>query len=189
VINGKPGVDAGDYRKVAKSIVLGLLNGKTEYSIHQDLSAAGLNLSLDQVRSLISKFHEYFSGLKDWQDRVLIKAVDDGYAQTALGRRRYLEKFIKDPSAVNKIKNFPIQGTAADGFKTALCQLNRRFQELGLDAHLVLTLFDEIVIEVREEVVEQVLRIIDECLKEAFADLIPNMPFELDMRISDSWTS
>jgi hypothetical protein len=46
---------------------------------------------------------------------VLIKAVDDGYAQTVLGRRRFLEKFIREPSAENKIKNHPIQGTAADG--------------------------------------------------------------------------
>jgi hypothetical protein len=56
---------------------LGLLNGKTENSIHQDLSAVGINLSLDQVRDLIAKFNEYFFGLQDWQDHVMIKAVDD----------------------------------------------------------------------------------------------------------------
>jgi DNA polymerase-1 len=173
-------------REVGKGIVLGLLNGKTEYSIHQDLSLAGINLSLDQVQSLISKFHEYFSGLKEWQDQVLIKAVQDGYAQTALGGRRYLEKFIKDPSAVNKVKNLPIQGTGADGFKTALCQLDREFMECGLDAHLVLTLYDEIVVEVKEDGVEEVLGIIDECLKGAFKEIVPGMPFELDIQIADS---
>jgi DNA polymerase-1 len=125
-------------------------------TIHQDISLPGINLSLDQVRSLITKFHDYFPELRDWQDRLLIKAVDDGYAQTALGRRRYLEKFIRDPSAVNKIRNFPIQGTAADGFKTALCQLDREFRRLGSDAYLVLTLYDEIVVEVKEEVAEEV---------------------------------
>jgi DNA polymerase-1 len=113
--------------------------------------------------------------------------VDDGYAQTALGRRRYLEKFIKDPSAENKIRNFPIQGTAADGFKTALCQLGREFRERGLDAHLVLTLYDEIVVEAKEDVVEEVQGIIGDCLKEAFKEIVPDMPFKLDMRIADSW--
>jgi DNA polymerase I-like protein with 3'-5' exonuclease and polymerase domains len=73
------------------------------------------------------------------------------------------------------------------GLKTALCQLDRRFQEIGLDARLVLTLFDEIVVEVKEEVVEEVDGIIEECLKGAFMEITPNMPFELDMRIADSW--
>jgi DNA polymerase I-like protein with 3'-5' exonuclease and polymerase domains len=87
---------------------------------------------------------------------VLIKAMDDGYAQTALGRRRYLEKFIKDPNPENKVKNFPIKGTVSDGFQMALCQLVRGFRKLGLDARLVLTLYDEIVVEAKEEVVEKV---------------------------------
>jgi DNA polymerase-1 len=113
--------------------------------------------------------------------------VDDGYAKTALGRRRYLEKFIRDPGAENKIRNFPIQGTVSVGFKKALCQMDREFRKLGLDAHLVMTLYDEIVVEVREEVVEEMQGIIEECLMDAFKEIVPNMPFELDMRIADSW--
>jgi exodeoxyribonuclease V alpha subunit len=33
--------------------------------------AAGVDLSLDDVRGLIEGFHGYFSGLKSWQDRVV----------------------------------------------------------------------------------------------------------------------
>jgi DNA polymerase I-like protein with 3'-5' exonuclease and polymerase domains len=68
-----------------------------------------------------------------------------------LGRRRYLEKTLTDFNAANKIKNFPIQRNASDGFKIALCQLNLKFRESGLDAHIVLTLHDEIVLEVKKE--------------------------------------
>ena len=87
----------------------------------------------------------------------------------------------------NKIKNFPIQGTASDGFKLALCELDRRFREFGLDAHLVFTLYDEILVEVNEDEGEEVQGIIGDCLKNAFEELVPEMPFELDMRIADSW--
>ena len=39
---------------------------------------------------------------------------------------------------------------------------------LGLDAHLVLTLHDEIVVETRDELAENVVGIIEEFLKAAF---------------------
>ena len=107
--------------------------------------------------------------------------------ETALGRRRYLEKILGEPKIDNQIRNFPIQGTASDGFKTALCELDRKFRELGLNAHLILTVHDEILVEVKEDDVEEVQAVIDECLRYGFKELAPNMPFELDMRISDSW--
>jgi DNA polymerase I len=87
----------------------------------------------------------------------------------------------------NQIKNFPIQGTAADGFKRGLCMLDRKFQELGLDAHLVLTMHDEIVVEVKGDEAEEVWGVIEECLKNAFKEMVPGMPFELDMRVADAW--
>lgn len=187
VITGKSEGEVGEFRKVSKGIVLGLLNGKTEYSIHADLGSAGIDLSLDDVKGLIEKFHGYFSGLKSWQDRVVDEALTSGYAKTALGRRRYLDQVVEKSNARNRIKNFPIQGTAADGFKIALCRLDNKFQELGLDAHLVLTLHDEIVVEAREYVTGQVGEVVEECLKEAFMNIVPGMPFELDMRIAEAW--
>ena len=186
-ITGKSEGDAGEFRKVSKGIVLGLLNGKTEFSIHADLGLAGIDLSLDEVRELIEKFHGYFSGLKSWQDRVVEDALTSGYAKTALGRRRYLDQVVDNSNAANRIKNFPIQGTAADGFKIALCKLDNGLKELGFDAHLVLTLHDEIVVEVKEDVADQVSEVVAECLKEAFMCIIPGMPFELEMRIAEAW--
>jgi DNA polymerase I-like protein with 3'-5' exonuclease and polymerase domains len=56
-----------------------------------------------------------------------------------------------------------------------------------LDAHLVLTLHDEIVVEAREDVAGQVSELVAEGLKESFMGIIPGMPFELDMRIAEAW--
>ena len=107
--------------------------------------------------------------------------------ETALGRRRYLEKILGEPKIDNQIRNFPIQGTASDGFKTALCELDRKFRELGLNAHLILTVHDEILVEVKADVVEEVKAVIEDCLKNAFREMVPGMPFEMDMRIADPW--
>jgi DNA polymerase I-like protein with 3'-5' exonuclease and polymerase domains len=64
--------------------------------------------------------------------------------------------------------------------------LDREFRRLGFDAHLVLILYDEIVVEAKEEVAEEVQEIIADCLKKAFKEIVPTMPFELDMRIQES---
>jgi DNA polymerase I-like protein with 3'-5' exonuclease and polymerase domains len=43
------------------------------------------------------------------------------------------------------------------------------------------------VVEVKEEVGEKVQKIIEDCLKNAFKEMVPDVAFELDMRIEDSW--
>jgi DNA polymerase I-like protein with 3'-5' exonuclease and polymerase domains len=65
--------------------------------------------------------------------------------------------------------------------------LRSRPTALGLDAHLVLTPHDEIVVETRDELAENVVGIIEECLKEAYMGIVPEMPFELTMRIAAAW--
>ena len=113
----------------------------------------------------------------DWQNQVATRTRSVSYTQTALGRRRYFEKILGETNSWNKIKNFPIQGTASDGFKTALCELDQKFRELGLDAHLVLTVHDEILVEVKEGEVEEVQAVIEDCLGDAFKEMVPEMPF------------
>jgi hypothetical protein len=41
---GDNGKDCADFRKVAKTIVLGLNYGRSEYSIHQELTGKGIQL-------------------------------------------------------------------------------------------------------------------------------------------------
>jgi DNA polymerase I-like protein with 3'-5' exonuclease and polymerase domains len=58
---------------------------------------------------------------------------------------------------------------------------------MGLDAHLVLTLYDEIVVETKGKLAEKVQGILKDSLSNAFTEIVPNMPFELDFSIADSW--
>ncbi|MEW3851437.1 DNA polymerase [Pseudomonas aeruginosa] len=52
--------------------------------------------------------------------------------------------------------NAPMQGTAADIMKRAMVAVDNWLQESGLDARVILQVHDELVLEVREELVEQV---------------------------------
>ena len=87
-----------------------------------------------------------------------------------------------DPKSVS---NFPIQGTASDGFKLALIALDERLR--GLEAKIVHVLHDEIIVEAKAEIAETVGKIMKECMERAFEEIFKDVPFEAKPIISDSW--
>jgi DNA polymerase-1 len=97
------------------------------------------------------------------------------------GRSTKVPKDVK----VNSLYNFPVQGTAADGFKSALIDLNR--QLIGLDARIVHILHDEIIVEVKEDVASDVAVMVKECMERTFAGIIPGVPFVVVPEIRDTW--
>ena len=81
--------------------------------------------------------------------------------------------------------NFPIQGTASDGLKIALVLLDRKLE--GMDARILHTPHDEIIVEAKEEISEEVAEIVKVCMEKAFEKLVPTVPFEVDLKVKDSW--
>ena len=74
-----------------------------------------------------------------------------------------------------------------ESFAKSVCQLDHKFKEAGVDAHLVLTMHDEMVVEVKEDEVEVVQGIVEDCLRDGFKEFVPEMPFELDIKIAEFW--
>jgi hypothetical protein len=56
----------------------------------------------------------------------------------------------------------------------------------GLDARIVLTLHDEIIIEARDAITDQMLAIVKESMEKAFKQIIPEVPFLVEPRVADS---
>jgi len=81
--------------------------------------------------------------------------------------------------------NPPVQATGADGFKLALVHIAEKLN--GSDAGIFRTQHDEIIVEVREDSVYQVQAIVKESVEEAFRKIIPEVPFAVEIRVSDSW--
>ena len=71
--------------------------------------------------------------------------------------------------------NYPVRGTAADGFKLALIDLDDQLD--GKDARIVHILHDEVIVEARTDIVESVAETVKECMEKAFADVLPGVPF------------
>jgi len=56
-----------------------------------------------------------------------------------------------------------------------------------LDARIVHTLHDEIIVEVRDAIEDQVQVIVKESMEEAFGRIIPEVPFVVEPKIAEAW--
>ena len=86
---------------------------------------------------------------------------------------------------VNSLYNYPVQGTAADGFKLALINIDRLLA--GQDARIVHILHDEVIVEARTDIADSVVLMVKEFMEKAFGDILPGIPFVVKPEIRDSW--
>lgn len=175
------GSDDDKTRNVMKTIVLGLNYGMSEYGIHKRLNEEGFSYSLEEIRDFISLYFNEFSEFLIWRENLLINSRDNGFVQTRMGRIRWITNQLDD----NPIINYPIQATGADGFKTALILIYYAIEEM--DAKIVHTRHDEVIVECKKEIMHEVKDIIKESMEEAFVDIIQDVPFVAEPKIQSAW--
>ena len=94
-------------------------------------------------------------------------------------------KLNHEETSEGSLYNFPVQGTAADGFKLVLTYLDEKLKDL--DAQIVHILHDEVIVEAKAEITDDVAKIVKTCMEDAFEKLIPNVPFKVEPEIKASW--
>jgi DNA polymerase-1 len=57
----------------------------------------------------------------------------------------------------------------------------------GYDARLLLTVHDEVVVEVREDQVEEVTPIVEQSVKDGFGEFFKTVHMEADALVGDCW--
>ena len=81
--------------------------------------------------------------------------------------------------------NTPIQGTAADITKKALALLPQRLTSTG--SQIIVTVHDEIILEVAEWVADDAAAILRETMIEAGKAYLSKVPVELEVTVADNW--
>jgi DNA polymerase-1 len=174
-------VDNALYRNLGKEIFLGLNNGRSAYSIFESLERLGFGYDVDDVQGMIMRYDMTFAGIKSWRDDLVTLGLKNGVVSTALGRTLKISNDVK----VNSLYNYPVQGTAADGFKLALINLDRQLD--GQDARIVHILHDEVIVEARADIADSVAVTVKDCMEKAFNDILPEVPFVVEPEKRDSW--
>lgn len=179
-----------DKRFQAKSINFGLMYGRGAVSL-----SAQIGLSVEESRKLLDVYFSNYKKVKRWLDNVGRMAVRDGGVRTLGGRRRMFtipersspdyERLIS--SVERQGKNMPIQGTSADITKYALAYIYRELKDKNLDASLIHTVHDEIVVEARDDIADNVAKLMEKQMIKAGEKLLKKVPVKVDVHISDCW--
>lgn len=141
-------------RGAAKGVNFGIVYGMGDASLGENVtgerSAASTKYG-GQLRKL------YFKGMEVTESFIqgnLDKAVENRYAETFFGRRRYFPPTMRLGSVKRQGGNHPIQGTAADLYKQAMVNLYNNIIERGWWGKFLLPCFvhDEIVMEAHNSI-------------------------------------
>ncbi|MEZ4473517.1 MAG: DNA polymerase I [bacterium] len=150
-----------ELRRRAKAVNYGLAYGLTGFGLSRQLG-----ISRGEADAIHARYFERFSAVKAYQDRLIEEARRTKQSSTLFGRIRPLphidtRKFNDRRAAERLAINTPIQGTAADILKYAMVALDRRLRAEEPEAHLLLTVHEELVVEcpaARAEAVAGLLR-------------------------------
>ena len=146
---------SGDQRRSAKAINFGLIYGMSAFGL-----AKQIGVGRAEAQAYIDRYFARYPGVLDYMERTRTQAAEQGFVETLFGRRLYLPEIHSKNGAMRKAAertaiNAPMQGTAADIIKRAMVRVDRWLQETGLDARVILQVHDELVLEVREDLVER----------------------------------
>ncbi|MFJ3074834.1 DNA polymerase I [Pseudomonas sp. NPDC087029] len=145
-----------DQRRSAKAINFGLIYGMSAFGL-----AKQIGVDRKQSQDYIDRYFARYPGVLAYMERTRAQAAEQGFVETLFGRRLYLPDInAKNPAlrkgAERTAINAPMQGTAADIIKRAMVNVDNWLSQSGLDARVILQVHDELVLEVRENLVEQV---------------------------------
>ncbi len=171
-------------RRNAKAVNFGIVYGISSFGLSQDLS-----INRKEAEGYIQAYFEQYPKVKEFLDRTVADAEKDGYVTTMFGRRRPLPEilssnFMQRSFGKRVAMNAPIQGSAADIMKIAMIRVWNELRKQNLESKILIQVHDELLLEVKEDEIEKVERILVDGMKNA-VDLLVNM--EVDVHCGKDW--
>ncbi|MDE6508156.1 MAG: DNA polymerase I [Alistipes sp.] len=154
-------------RRRAKTANFGIIYGISAFGLSQRLE-----IPRKEARELIDGYFASYPKVKEYMERVVEKAREEGFVSTIFGRRRYLNDIASHNAVARGLAernavNAPIQGSAADIMKIAMIEVHRRFAAEGIRSRVILQVHDELVVDTLLCEQEQVARIVTESMEQA----------------------
>lgn len=137
-----------EMRSNAKTVNFGIIYGVSAFGLSQQST-----LSKQEAAAVIEAYFKTYPGIKDYMDKQVKKARENGYVETILGRRRYLPDIESRNQVVRSQAeriaiNAPIQGSAADIIKLAMIDIHRFLKDHACKTRMLLQVHDELVFEI-----------------------------------------
>uniref|UniRef100_A0A6H1ZB72 Putative DNA polymerase n=1 Tax=viral metagenome TaxID=1070528 RepID=A0A6H1ZB72_9ZZZZ len=172
-----------EQRDVMKTVVLGTL-----YGMGLDSLAALLNMSKRKAGDIQNKFFGAFKDAYKWVKEVKRFVHVNGYIQTVYGRIRHLPYIMsRDEEIVAEAErqavNSMVQSPTFDYVSMALRRVDDALSKF--DGGIIITVHDSIVVEIREEQVNEFISIMVDCMTQPVLPI--NVPMAVDIEVGKSW--
>lgn len=173
-----------DMRRTAKVVNFGVVYGMGYYGL-----SSRLGITIEDATRYIDTYFATYRGVGLYRDRCIKEARDRGYAETLMGRRRFIPE-LKSPHRQTRelgerlAINTPLQGTAADIIKKAMIDVTEALDGGRLESRMTLQIHDELMFEVSPEEEEEMLRLVEERMSGAVSLAVP---LKVDMGLYDNW--
>jgi DNA polymerase-1 len=176
-------VDAG-LRARAKAVNFGIIYGSSAYGLARQLGIASA-----EAQETIDAYFARYKGVRRFLDETVLRAREQGFVRTLLGRRRALPDLtsrnrVLRNAAERMAVNTVIQGTAADLIKKAMLEVDAALRQARLRTRMILQVHDELVFEAPQEEVETVRELARERMQGVMALRVPLL---VDVGVGANW--
>ncbi len=173
--------DAAQNRQIAKSINFGLIYGMGAKKLSQTL-----RIKNTEAKSYIERYFASFPTVKSFLDEQKEMILQNGYAQTLLGHRRYFNfDGVSDFAKNNYLRegiNAIFQGSAADLIKLSMLKIHQTYKNKPLK--MLLQVHDELIFEVCEDGAQDLAKEIEGIMNQVYA---LEVPLKCGISIGDNW--
>lgn len=171
-------------RRNAKSVNFGIVYGISAFGLSEQLGIAR-----KEAAALIGEYFQQYPAIKKYIEDNVAFARENGFAQTILGRRRYLYDINSRNAGLRSFAernavNMPIQGTSADMIKIAMVRIWKRLKDNNMRSKMILQVHDELVFDVYKPELESVTAIVKKEMEEA---LPLTIPVDVGIDVGDNW--
>ncbi|MGL6174268.1 MAG: DNA polymerase I [Cellulosilyticaceae bacterium] len=168
----------------AKAVNFGIVYGIGAFSLAEDLK-----ITQKEAQQYIDSYFEKYPKIKGYLESIIEFAKENGYVTTLFNRRREIPEIQAKNFNVREFgkrvaMNTPIQGTAADIIKIAMVKVHNRLKEKKLKSKLILTVHDELLLEVYKPEVDTVRDLMKEEMEHAVS---LSVPLSVEVHSGENW--
>ena len=173
-----------EQRSNAKTVNFGIIYGVSAFGLSNQT-----DLSRTEAKELIDTYYKTYPKLRKYMSEQVDFARENGYVQTVLGRRRYLNAIngsnaIVRGAAERNAVNAPIQGSAADIIKIAMIHIHKKLSEGNFKSKMLLQVHDELVFDIYKPELDELKTLIKTEMENAYKLLVP---LEVEIGLGDNW--
>jgi DNA polymerase-1 len=169
-------------RSSVKEVNFGIMYGLGAHALSESTG-----MTFAEAREFINRYFEIRPKLKSYIELQRKLALEQGYVETIMGRRRPTpdvksSNFAVREAAYRAAVNMPLQGSAADIMKLAMIEVSKKLPD---NANMLLQIHDSILVECPEKEAKAVGEILKTTMENTYTKL--PVKFKADVSIGKNW--